>query len=312
MRNFLGDFKEWLSLVYSNSSANETMEMDDIPNSSTFYSLLKTFSNPNSTGPKGEEFNYYGRWRSRINFDNFENPSMVSSTLWDIHFFPPDVEKPKDGWNMRKTYRKEYNKHDLDGYVFYRPWTHVRRDYYILDITFTSMGFALVGVAIALFIFQHILFVIFVIIIVVLIDFVLFGWMWAFGIAIESFTYLQLVMAVGLTVDYVIHITHALTVEKKENLVELWTWREHLKESMSTTGASVLKGALTTVLGCFPLAFSQSVVYRTFFKLFLGLFIVAVAHGLLLVPSLWGEFHECFDEKMDRRKEGKPRKEKAT
>merc|ERR1712113_68049 len=97
-------------------------------------------------------------------------------------------------------------------------------------------------------------------------------------------------MAVGLTVDYVIHITHAIT-EHMSALTETndEIYVEKLKLAMHDMGTSVLKGAFTTLLGVVALAFSKSEAFRIFFNMFLGIIIIAVAHDILLVPALLGE-----------------------
>eukprot|EP01084_Bolivina_argentea_P108453 193825_1 len=102
-------------------------------------------------------------------------------------------------------------------------------------------------------------------------------------------------MAVGLTVDYVIHITHAI-VDEMNNLqrIDDGIYAEKVKIAMSDMGSSVLKGAFTTFLGVVALAFSQSQAFRIFFFMFLGIIVIAVAHGVILVPALLGEFRFIY------------------
>ena len=49
-------------------------------------------------------------------------------------------------------------------------------------------------------------------------------------------------------------------------------------------GPPVLLGGMTTFLGIAPLAFSSSTIFRTFFKMFLGIIAYGVGHGLVLMP----------------------------
>ena len=49
------------------------------------------------------------------------------------------------------------------------------------------------------------------------------------------------------------------------------------------------KGALTTFIGVAALAFSQSESFRIFFKMFGGIILVSMAHGMMLTPALLGE-----------------------
>ena len=70
-------------------------------------------------------------------------------------------------------------------------------------------------------------------------------------------------------------------------------FNERIKLAMHEMGVGVSKGAWTTFLGCVILVFSQSAAFRTFFYMFSGVIIIALAHGILLVPALLGEV-SCF------------------
>eukprot|EP01083_Nonionella_stella_P265694 899724_1 len=102
-------------------------------------------------------------------------------------------------------------------------------------------------------------------------------------------------MAVGLTVDYVIHTTHAI-IDEMVGLEEVndMIYAEKLRIAMVNTGTSVLKGAFTTFLGVIALAFSQSQAFRIFFLMFLGIIIIAMAHGIILVPAVLGEIKYVY------------------
>ncbi len=72
------------------------------------------------------------------------------------------------------------------------------------------MVFAGIGVFSVLVLFVDLRVTLFLLLIVSMIDVHLMGWMWAFDIAMDATAYVECVMAVGLTVDYVIHITHSI------------------------------------------------------------------------------------------------------
>ena len=61
-----------------------------------------------------------------------------------------------------------------------------------------------------LIVFVDLRMALFLLVIVSMIDVHLMAWMWALGISLEGVTFIDLVMAVGLTVDYLIHITHSI------------------------------------------------------------------------------------------------------
>ncbi len=55
-------------------------------------------------------------------------------------------------------------------------------------------------------------------------------------------------------------------------------------------GPPVFLGGLTTFLGIAPLAASNSNIFRTFFKMFLGIIVYGVGHGLVLMPVILSLF----------------------
>lgn len=106
------------------------------------------------------------------------------------------------------------------------------------------------------------------------------GFMYALGLVIDSVSVINLVLAVGLSVDYSAHIGHCFMVKGGNS-------RDHrATEALADIGASVLNGALSTFLAVAVLLFSTSYVFKTLstqFALTVGL---GVVHGLVLLPVL--------------------------
>ena len=55
-------------------------------------------------------------------------------------------------------------------------------------------------------------------------------------------------------------------------------------------GPPVFLGGLTTFLGIAPLAAANSNIFRTFFKMFLGIIVYGLGHGLVLMPVILSLF----------------------
>ena len=130
--------------------------------------------------------------------------------------------------------------------------------------------------------------------------------MW--GVSLDALVFLQLVIAVGLTVDYCIHITHAIAYVSPSDPND---YNQRIGLAMKEMGVGVAKGSWTTFLGCVVLIFSQSEAFRTFFYMFSGVIIVALAHGMLFVPSIVGELPFLY-KNIDRPKEKDDNHETAT
>ena len=119
------------------------------------------------------------------------------------------------------------------------------------------------------------------------------------GVSLDTLAWIQLVMAVGLTVDYVIHVTHAIAdADPIKDKIVTGTHKydksnddygERITIAMNDMGIDVAKGAFTTFLGVLTLAFSISQGFRVFFLMFVGIILVSFLHGMLFVPAVLGE-----------------------
>lgn len=89
---------------------------------------------------------------------------------------------------------------------------------------------------------------------------------------------INFVMAVGLAVDYTLHFCHAFLAAP--GICEI----ERVQYTMRTMGSSILKGGGTTLVGTLPMAFSRSVIFRTFFALLFSTIVYGLAVGLILIP----------------------------
>ncbi|CAJ1937740.1 unnamed protein product [Cylindrotheca closterium] len=106
------------------------------------------------------------------------------------------------------------------------------------------------------------------------------GFMYALGIVIDSVSVINMVLAVGLSVDYSAHVGHCFMVKGGEDK------NKRALEALADMGASVLNGAISTFLAVVVLLFSSSYVFRvlsTQFALTVGL---GVLHGLVALPVM--------------------------
>jgi len=118
-----------------------------------------------------------------------------------------------------------------------------------------------------------------VIVCVVLVDIDILGLMHMWGLTIDSVTIINLVLAVGLAVDYSAHVAHAFVVAKG-------TRQERADTALAEMGTAVVHGALSTFAAVLVLSTSQSYIFRVFFKQFFGICIFGAAHGLIFLPVL--------------------------
>ena len=104
------------------------------------------------------------------------------------------------------------------------------------------------------------------------------GFMHFWGLTIDTVSCNNLIIAIGLCVDYSSHIAHRFLIEPGVSR------DERLVSTLTNMGPAVLNGGVTTTLAFILLANSQSHVFITFFKVFFLVVSFGLYHGLIVLP----------------------------
>eukprot|EP00884_Botryococcus_braunii_P021148 jgi/Botrbrau1/7717/Bobra.0159s0149.1 len=109
----------------------------------------------------------------------------------------------------------------------------------------------------------------------------LLGGMVLLGVQLNAVSLVNLVMSLGIAVEFCAHLVHAFTVAHGSRPARAAAALGHV-------GASVLSGiTLTKFAGVLVLAFARTRIFEVYyFRMYLALVLVAAAHGLLLLPVL--------------------------
>lgn len=193
-----------------------------------------------------------------------------------------DMRKLTADHGLEGTFTFSERYFDYEGYVVFERET-------VLNVTL-----ALVAVLAILLLFTaSITITAFVLLCVVLVDVFVFGLLAFWGVTLNSVTVVNIVIAIGLSVDYSAHIAHAyLAVAAPEADGEGNKLSDHEKRVFKARGAlgmmgtSVFHGAFSTFLAIVVLAPSKSYVFMSFFRMWFGIIVFGVANGFVLLPVL--------------------------
>jgi predicted RND superfamily exporter protein len=106
------------------------------------------------------------------------------------------------------------------------------------------------------------------------------GYMHFWGLTIDTISCVNLIIAMGLCVDYSVHIAHWFIGETGADS------NERVRKTIAKIGPAVFHGGISTFLAFLLLAFSNSHVFITFFKVFLLMVAFGLYHGLVVLPII--------------------------
>jgi len=146
----------------------------------------------------------------------------------------------------------------------------------------TSIGLCLGAVTvISALVLAHPLSVIIVILVLGLVFTDLMGNIVLWNLDLNSISMINLLMAVGLVVDYSMHMAHNFSLQDSS-----LPRKQRAELAVKEMGPPIFLGVSTTFLAILPLAFSSSQAFRVFFKMFFGIVVAGGSHGLIFLPVL--------------------------
>ena len=135
---------------------------------------------------------------------------------------------------------------------------------------------------------------------VLLVDYFLVALIHYWDLTFNSVVVVNIVIAIGLAVDYSAHISHTyLIIEPPSEMSnsEKRVYKAH--RALSSMGSSVFHGGFSTFLAIIALAGARSYIFEVFFRMWFGIIVFGMANGFLLLPvilSFAGPLNESAGE----------------
>ena len=266
--SWLLDYNTSYANLYPNqliSATNDSDINDVLPTNITFYDHLITFLNNEA------------KYQPFINFDT--NYTFITSSMFQLPIMLP--ANSKDRITIKNDLNKLIEQYDLQGYSYIDVWMFTDLDDIIMKLSVKNMIYVIIAATMLLLFLVPLIQLIAIIISVAMIDIHLLHMMVLWSINLNAVSLVTLIMSIGLSIDYCVHMGHAF------DQVQMATDKiDQAKQAIHYMGKSVLKGAFTTILGVAILAFSKSNAFRTFFKMAFGTIIFSVVHSMIFLPVL--------------------------
>ncbi len=289
--NWLGTFKNYYT-TYHSSNVNSDGYMTDY---TTFYSVLNTFLATDAYAVFSRDLvlSTNGTGQSYIESSRF---GAFHINVWDSN------KKIKAMQNARSVL--DDSSSISSPVPFSSMYNIAESDLTIIDEMMINLACAISAVILlSLVVLRSLVATSLVALLVIYVDVIIIGFVYLWDLEINTITVVQVIMAVGLVVDYCAHIMHYYLLQKvvdtaigndsnncSRSAISTDANNRKIHDALVEIGPSIILGCFTTFLGVCPLGASSSVIFRIFFKMFVSIILSGALTGLVLLPTVLFSF----------------------
>ncbi|XP_063722522.1 protein patched homolog 1-like isoform X2 [Symsagittifera roscoffensis] len=268
---YLTAFDSWIT-SYSGGVANITTRQDattKLPNNQpNFVYLLKYY-----LANDGQSY------ASEVNF-NAAQDDITSSRMYLVFSKMPNSAKRIDAMDGARDVVDSMGFGDTNAFVYSDAFLVWEGDKVIYLELFRNIGMAFIVVfLVCMLLIANIAIVVMVLSCVVFTLVDVIGLIHFWGVTINTVSTINLILAIGLAVDYAAHIGHAF-------MATAGSRKTRTRTALTEIGPAVFSGGFSTFLAFAPLAISTSFVFETFFKIFFLVCVLGLYHGLIYLPVM--------------------------
>lgn len=200
-----------------------------------------------------------------------------------------DTRRIESDYGLEGTFSYSQDMLDYELYVVFK------------DETILSVGLSIMAVFfVVLFVTGSLPVTGLVCLAVLLVDYFLVALIHYWDLTFNSVVVVNIVIAIGLAVDYSAHISHTyLIIEPPSGMSNAQKRVYKAHKALSSMGSSVFHGGFSTFLAIIALAGARSYIFEVFFRLWFGIIVFGMANGFLLLPvilSFAGPLNEPAEE----------------